>query len=492
MHRSRNRGGSSTSRGQRSPDATAGAAATSLAEAARRQIEAQAGWSAVSAAFGALGRVFICADRDFRIVHASYMLDRAFGVGSARSVEGRPLDEVFGPELFGTAGALRVALAAGERREGWRATLRAGGHEHLVSLSAAPLPTDLEAACDPRVAYVVVLRPADQDRGDSLGAPVAMGGLVARSPAMLRIFALIENLRHTDATVLITGESGTGKELVARAIHEHSPRRQGPFVPVNCGALPGDLLESEMFGHVRGAFTGAVRDRVGRFEMASSGTLFLDEVADLPLALQVKLLRVLQDGTFERVGESRSRTSRARVIAATNVDLLRAVSEGRFRDDLYFRLRVVPIEIPPLRERPEDIEPLARTLLARVGARHGRALQFSPDTLRVLLQHSWPGNVRELENVIEFAVAVCPGQTILPEHLPQLSPLDGALGRRLPPAGIRPAAPPPPAPAAIDHPGTDALRAALDAHRWRRGETARALGISRVTLWRRMRRAGLA
>jgi DNA-binding NtrC family response regulator len=206
----------------------------------------------------------------------------------------------------------------------------------------------------------------------------------------------------------------------------------------------------------------------------------------------VKLLRVLQDGTFERVGESRSRTSRARVIAATNVDLLRAVSEGRFRDDLYFRLRVVPIEIPPLRERPEDIEPLARTLLARVGARHGRALQFSPDTLRVLLQHSWPGNVRELENVIEFAVAVCPGQTILPEHLPQLSPLDGALGRRLPPAGIRPAAPPPPAPAAIDHPGTDALRAALDAHRWRRGETARALGISRVTLWRRMRRAGLA
>jgi DNA-binding NtrC family response regulator len=497
MHRSRSRGGSSGSRARPSSAGTGPRpAAPPLAEAARREIEAQAAWSAVSAAFGALGRVFICADRDFRIVHASYMLDRAFGAGSARSVEGRPLEEVFGPELFGTSGALRVALSGGERREGWRAILHAGGGEHLVSLSAAPLPDDLEAACDPRVAYVIVLRPADQDRGDSLGAPIAMGGLIARSPAMLRIFALIENLRHTDATVLITGESGTGKELVARAIHEHSPRRQGPFVAVNCGALPGELLESEMFGHVRGAFTGAVRDRIGRFEMASAGTLFLDEVADLPLPLQVKLLRVLQDGTFERVGESRSRTSRARVIAATNVDLLRAVSEGRFRDDLYFRLRVVPIEIPPLRERPEDIEPIARTLFARVGARHGRALQFSPDTLRVLLQHTWPGNVRELENVIEFAVAVCPGQTILPEHLPQLSPLEAAQRGRLPPAGARPAGPPLPAGPAAWRTGAGteaaALRAALEAHRWRRDETARALGISRVTLWRRMRRAGLA
>ncbi len=452
---------------------------------------AEVGWLAVSAAFAALGRVFVCSDRSFRIIHASYVLDRLFGAGAAAAVEGQRLEDVFGAELFGPAGALRAALAQGERREGWRAHLRLGrGEPHLVSLSAAPLPHDLVGACDPRVAYVLVLRPAEQDRGDTLGAPTAMGGLIARSPALLRIFALIENLRHTEATVLLTGESGTGKELVARAIHDHSPRRDGPFVAVNCGALPPDLLESEMFGHARGAFTGAIRDRVGRFELASHGTLFLDEVGDLPLALQVKLLRVLQDGTFERVGESRSRTSRARVVAATNVDLLRAVSEGRFRDDLYFRLRVVPIEIPPLRDRPEDIEPLARALLARVGARHGRALQFSPDTLRVLLQHTWPGNVRELENVIEFGVAVCAGQTLLPEHLPELSALH-TWGRSPTAEPNRVPVPRGDGRTSAGPTDRDALRRALEAHHWRRDQTARALGMSRVTLWRRMREAGL-
>jgi DNA-binding NtrC family response regulator len=314
-----------------------------------------------------------------------------------------------------------------------------------------------------------------------------MGGLIARSPALLRVFSLVENLRHTDAAVLISGESGTGKELVARAIHERSSRRNGPFVAVNCAALPAELLESEMFGHVRGAFTGAVRDRIGRFEMASEGTLFLDEIGDMPPTIQVKLLRVLQDGTYERVGENRPRVSRARVIAATHVDLLRAVSDGRFRDDLYFRLRVVPIEIPPLRDRREDIEPVARALLARVGARHGRALQFSPDALRTLLQHSWPGNVRELENVIEFAVAVCAGQTILPDHLPQLFTLRPATDR-----DAAAAVPAPGSSRGVGVDGAEALRRALDAHQWRRDETARALGLSRVTLWRRMRGAGLA
>jgi DNA-binding NtrC family response regulator len=457
----------------------------SLSEDLRHAIEVQAAWRAVSAAFGALGRAFICADRTFHVIHASFMLDRAFGDGAAARIEGRPLEEVLGSDLFGPGGTMRQALAAQERREGWRAHLQTGdGEPHLVSVSAAPMPQDLVEACDPRVAYVVVLRPAEQDLGDTLSAPTTMGGLIARSPALLRIFALIETLRHTDAAVLITGESGTGKELVARAIHERSPRHDGPFVAVNCAALPADLLESEMFGHARGAFTGALRDRVGRFEMASAGTLFLDEIGDLPLATQVKLLRVLQDGTYERVGENRPRVSRARVIAATHVDLLRAVSDGRFRDDLYFRLRVVPIEIPPLRARPEDIEPIARALLARVGARHGRALQFSPDALRTLLQHSWPGNVRELENVLEFAVAVCAGQTILPEHLPQLFALQPGIG------SIVPAAAPRPAPVFDQDP--DALRQVLHEHQWRRDETARALGVSRVTLWRRMRAAGLA
>jgi transcriptional regulator with PAS, ATPase and Fis domain len=247
---------------------------------------------------------------------------------------------------------------------------------------------------------------------------------------------------------------------------------------VNCGALPADLLESEMFGHVRGAFTGAVRDRLGRFDLASSGTLFLDEIGDLPLPLQVKLLRVLQNGSYERVGESTSRTSRARIVAATNIDLRAAVAAARFRDDLYYRLRVVPIEIPPLRERREDVEPLARALLARVAARQGRSLRLSPDAMRVLLDHHWPGNARELENALEYAVAVCRGQTVLPEDLPELA-ADHA--------------------AAVSHPAsapregaTGTLRAALEANRWRRNDAARALGVSRSTLWRRMREAGIA
>jgi transcriptional regulator with GAF, ATPase, and Fis domain len=312
---------------------------------------------------------------------------------------------------------------------------------------------------------------------------------------MLSIFRLIENLAESDATVFLSGESGTGKELVARALHVQSPRRAGPFVAVNCGALPGDLLESELFGHVRGAFTGAIRDRVGRFDLARGGTLFLDEVGDLSLPLQVKLLRVLQERTFERVGESDSQTTDARIIGATNRDLKRDVAVGRFREDLYYRLRVVPISIPPLRERREDVEPLARYLLARVADRHGRSLLLAPDALRALLQYPWPGNARELQNALEYAVAVCRGQTIHAGDLPAevgevaAAPLPG-------PAGAAPAEPVAPAGTGT---GTGAgaaderarLRAVLDQHRWNRGAAAEALRISRTTLWRRMRELGL-
>lgn len=447
------------------------------------------GWAAVSAAFAALGRAFLCIDGDFRVVHASEWLDHMFGAGTARTSEEQRLEDLFGPDLFGEGGVLRLALTHGERREGWRAMLSVNRARHLVSLSAAPFPRSLGVACDPRVEYVLVVRTSTEDREDPLGAPNAMGGLIARSPSMLRVFTLVDTLRHSEAPVLITGESGTGKELIARAVHDQSPRSQGPFVAVSGGALPADLLESEMFGHVRGSFTGAVRDRIGRFEAASKGTIFLDEVGDLPLSLQVKLLRVLQDGTFERVGENHTRTSHARVIAATNIDLAQAVREGRFRSDLYFRLRVVPIEIAPLRRRREDIEPIARALLARIGSRHGRSLQFSPDVLRVLMLHDWPGNARELENAIEFAVAVCDGQTILPDHLPALAVFDPVDADA---SGLPVLAMPVTAQraAGMSNP-TETLRSALDAHQWRRDDTARALGISRITLWRRMREAGL-
>ncbi len=448
--------------------------------------QTEAAWQGVSAAFSALGRVFICLDDRFRVLHASAMLDDIVGTGSARRAEGRRIEDLLGGDLFGPAGVLRTALESGERREGWRAHLRLDdGEPRLVSVSVAPFPPRAFTACDPRVYAVVVVRPADEDRDAAIGAPTAAGGIVARSAAMLRIITLIDNLSHSDATVLITGESGTGKEVVARALHERSPRRTAPFVAVNCGALPADLLESEMFGHVRGAFTGAVRDRLGRFELAAGGTLFLDEIGDLPLPLQVKLLRVLQDGVFERVGESTSRTSRARIVAATNVDLRAAVGNGRFRDDLFYRLRVVPIEIPPLRARREDIEPLARALLARVSARQGRSLRLSPDTLRVLLAHDWPGNARELENALEYSVAVCRGQTILPEDLPDFVSRHPAVAEVANFHRVSLATP-----RSSDE--VQRLRAALEASHWKRGEAARSLGVSRSTLWRRIREAGLA
>jgi DNA-binding NtrC family response regulator len=298
---------------------------------------------------------------------------------------------------------------------------------------------------------------------------------------MMRIVHLVESLHRSDATVLITGESGTGKEVNARALHAQSTHGAGPFVPVNCAALPGELLESELFGHVRGAFTGAVRDRLGRLEMANGGTLFLDEAAEIPPGIQVKLLRVLQDRVFERVGESTPRRLGARIIAATNADLQDAIQQGKLREDFYYRLRVVPIHVPPLRERPADIELIARHLLARIGGREGRSLRLSSDTLAVLETFPWPGNVRELENALEYAVAVCRGQTIHVEDLPA----EIRSARRAPAPGA-------PAPGVVSPPlpvGGEVrrIRAALERNMWNRSKTARELGMSRSTLWHKMR-----
>jgi transcriptional regulator with GAF, ATPase, and Fis domain len=448
----------------------------------------EAAFAAVNVAFGSLGRVCMALDGDFRIRHASERLDALLGPGSVARVRGQPVEEILGGELFGAQGPLRLALLAGEKREGWRALLRCEhGATRLLSVTAAPLQHDESGVCDPAACYLVVIRPAD-DESSAAPGPVAGFGLIGRSEAMGRVFRLLEVLQHSEATVLIAGESGTGKEITARVIHAQSARRDGPFVAVNAAALPGELLESELFGHVRGAFTGATRDRAGRFEAAAGGTLFLDEVGDVPLHLQVKLLRVLQEHTYERVGDDQPRKASARIIAATHRDLRQAVADGTFREDLFYRLRVFPVELPPLRARREDIEPIARLILSTVGARTGRALQFSPDVMRALLSYDWPGNVRELENALEFAVTVCRGQTLQPEDLPPEVLTVGALATAAPALG--PARPPRPlAPAAADERGQ--LRRALDDHRWNRAETAAALGLSRSTLWRRMRALGL-
>jgi len=448
--------------------------------------EADAGWAAIEVAFAALGRVLIALDGDFRVIRATRTVDAWVCPGAAEKIPGHPIEDLLGARLFGTDATLRATLEQGSREEGRRALVQcAHGEARLASLSAAALPAGGAGAWAEGVRYLVVLRAAEED-DLILQSALASQGIVARSPAMMRIVHLVEVLHRSDATVLVTGESGTGKEVVARALHAHSQRRGGPFVAVNCGALPGELLESELFGHVRGAFTGAVRDRVGRFDAAQGGVLFLDEIGDMPLPLQVKLLRVLQERTFERIGESAPRSLDMRVIAATNVDLKEAIAAGRFREDLYYRLRVVPVHIPPLRERTEDIEPLARHLLHRIAAREQRAVRLSPDALRLLLAYPWPGNVRELENAIEYAIALCPRQTVQADDFPP----EISAGEAAPPS---PAAPPDPAAAEAPADGEGArIRAALEAHRWHHARAAAELGISRTTLWRKMRALGLA
>jgi transcriptional regulator with PAS, ATPase and Fis domain len=443
----------------------------------------------ITRALASVGRAFICLDPSFRIVHVSNLLSEFLGQKSPQSMRGRPVEELLGEDLFGPRGQLRQALLEGQVREGWRATLKlADSGPRLVSITTAPMIEDNSEICDPLVRYLILLRPAEADPGCH-EAPVFCSGAVACSPAMQRIFRLVEALQHSEASVLITGESGTGKEVVARAIHENSPRSAGSFVAVNCAALPPDLLESELFGHARGSFTGAVRDRVGRFELASRGTLLLDEIGDLPPQLQVKLLRVLQDRQFERVGENTPRTTHARIIAATNVDLRAALRQGRIREDLYYRLCVVPIEVPPLRTRREDIPPLANHLLNRISAQRGLVRRISPQAMRLLLDYSWPGNVRELANVIEYAVAVSGRETVLPEDLPQEIVHASA--------AAAPFAEEPSEHVADTHPvhspaqslnlEETRLLSVLEKHHWRRGEAARELGLSRSTLWRKMR-----
>jgi len=258
---------------------------------------------------------------------------------------------------------------------------------------------------------------------------------------MREVYRLAVGVAPTSSTVLILGESGTGKELTARAIHEHSSRANKPFVAVNCSAIPVDLVESELFGHVRGAFTGAVTTREGLFKSADQGTIFLDEVGDLPPLAQVKLLRALQEGEIKPVGTNETKRVDVRVLAATNVDLRTKIAAGRFREDLYYRLNVICIELPPLRKRRDDIAILAHHFLRKYAARQGREVtKISDEAMRVLRSQNWPGNVRELENAMEHALVYCREDTILPHHLPSgrhsMSPLTdeptGELGFTLP------------------------------------------------------------
>jgi DNA-binding NtrC family response regulator len=294
--------------------------------------------------------------------------------------------------------------------------MRAGAFDYL----AKPFEVDEASLVVERAVERRRLRQQARDLRLALAGVHRIENLVAKSTAMTPVLAMVRRAGSSDATVLVTGESGTGKEVVARAIHASGARKARPFVAVNCGAIPEQLIESELFGHIRGSFTGATADRLGLFEQADGGTLFLDELGDLPLPMQVKLNRVLQERVVRRVGDSRERRVDVRVITATNADLKVRIAGGHFREDLYYRLNVIGIRLPPLRERKDDIPVLAAFLLERHGGRRLPAPEgFTPEALDALVRHDWPGNVRELENAVERALAVSDGPRIELEALPE-------------------------------------------------------------------------
>ena len=391
-----------------------------------------------------------------------------------------------------------------------RALARCSGPEHPplvcqpLAGDSAPLAGRAYVAVPPLTPGLVI-QILQRLQLESEPEPPSGIDLVGRHPRMLNVKRLIAQVARTDATVLILGETGAGKEVVARAIHAASSRADKPFVAVNCGAIPGDLLESELFGHEKGAFTGAFTARAGRFELAGDGVLFLDEIGDMPLPMQVKLLRVLQERTFERVGSNKPIQANARIISATHRNLEEAVEAGLFRQDLFFRLNVFPIELPSLRERQSDIPLLIATLEARLREQGGEPARLTPGVLAHLSRQPWPGNVRELANLLEQLSIMYPDQLVDLAQLPSRFRPDGL---ELVPAGLGAPAPPPAgAPPGL---GEDLLppegremreylndlerrmiQAALEQNGFVVARAARRLGMRRTTLVERMRKFGL-
>ena len=359
---------------------------------------------------------------------------------------------------------------------GWRSAKEAIRLGALDYFEKGDDPEELYHRIDKALAERALRRENENLRGQ-LRERYGLAGLIALSPAMHDVLELVERVAPTDATLLIRGESGTGKEVIAKAVHHASPRAERPFVAVNCGAVPETLLESELFGFTRGAFTGAVTSKRGLFEEAHTGTLFLDEIAEMPTALQVKLLRTLKSGEIRRLGATQPATIDVRVIAATNRDLASMISGGRFREDLFYRLNVIEVALPPLRERREDIPALAEHFAARAGAKLGRELRLAPETIDRLLRYPWPGNVRELENAMERAVILARGRAVTPEDLP---PHVGA-GLSLGPTPALPRQ------TTLAEAERDLILQTLERCGRNHSAAAEALGIGRTTLWRKLK-----
>ncbi len=419
-------------------------------------------------------------DRAWRVVSFNRAAETITGIPREEAI-GRRCSDVFHSSLCEIACPLRRTLEDGDPlidQPCW--FVDAAGERIPISVSTAVL-RDATGAIIGGAETFRDLSELENLRRELAGRS-QIGDLITCSAAMRPLLQLLPAVAATPSTVLIHGETGTGKELVARAIHGASPRATGPFVAINCGAFPDSLLESELFGHARGAFTGATQDRAGCFARADGGTLFLDEIGEVSPALQVRLLRVLQDRCIVPLGSDRPRQVDVRILAATNRDLTDLTAAGDFREDLYYRINVVRVDLPPLRERREDIALLADHFVERFNHQQGRRVAgIAPRTLQLLLAHTWPGNVRELENSIEHAFVLCGDGPIQPQHLPRELVSDGAptlaLGDDL--RGSRGAA------------ETAAIHAALERNHGNRLAAARELGVHKSTLFRRMRALGI-
>jgi DNA-binding NtrC family response regulator len=414
-------------------------------------------------------------DRGYRILAANAAYRQQYGDG--QSVVGRTCYEVshhfHAPcDQAGESCPLARSRESGQRERVLHLHHTPKGEEY-VNIELTPL-LDGEGEQAFFVEKMALLAVAQ-------GQPEAQS-LIGRAPAFQRMLALVARVAPAQASVLLLGESGTGKEMVARAVHAASPRAARPLVAVDCSSLSENLFESELFGHERGAFTGANAARAGLVEAASGGTLFLDEVGDIPLTMQVKLLRLLESGTYRRVGSTELRHADIRVVSATHRDLDRMVGEGRFREDLYYRLSTFPIRLPALRERHEDIALLARALLERVAP--ARRLALTPEALRLLQAQDYPGNVRELRNLLERAALLCDGQALEAAHVREAL----QSGRR--PARASAPSATPPQPTSLASLEDAVLQQALASHQGKRAELAARLGISERSLYRRIKRLG--
>lgn len=414
-------------------------------------------------------------DKHFRIVFFNRAAEKITGY-SKDEVIGKFCKHIFKTSLCFEGCPIASVLESGKNVYDAKGVIKhRGGAEVEITINAAVLNDEKG---DPKGGAIAFHTVTDLERlRNELSVSAEFCGIVGRSKKMWEIFDLIEEISDTDVTVLIQGESGTGKEMIANAIQSTSARSDEPFIKVNCSVFPAQLLASELFGHVKGAFTGAIKDRVGRFEIANKGTLFLDEVVEMSPEMQLQLLRVLQEGTFERVGESVVRTVDVQVIAATNADVTKAITDGQFREDLFYRLNVIPISIPPLRDRPEDIPELVNHFIKKYGMIHKRPVtDIDDEALDLLLQYAWPGNVRELENTIAYAFARSKDSMIKAEKLPPVfRNFDTPPKKSL--SGT----------AELPEDEKEELLKLLIKHQWNRSKVAAELGIGRTTLWRKLK-----